>query len=176
MHIILIILIVIAAYFFLVFFVLRLVAPYMGFKRYALPENLPEEMRQKIAELENRTSTPSEYLQETYNLVLDKTLHQWKHGRLQAGIKLHRLFVKDLAEIWRTPKFVYCQAINCVVFALLAKSKFFTADDVKIRHVFLNFVPHQYLLVKINNEWIDVDPAGAGIRGNGLGSHAEWFG
>jgi hypothetical protein len=42
--------------------------------------------------------------------------------------------------------------------------------------VFVNFVIHQYLQVKVDNGWIDVDPAGTGIRGKPLGKHLSWFG
>ncbi len=170
------ILIIIAGYFLVVFVGLRLVVPFLGFKQYQPPEDLPPEIRQTVAELENKSTDQMSYLQAVYDLVLHKTLHQWKHTRFQAAVRILRAWVKDLEEIWETEDFIYCTAINFLIFTLLANSKFFKAQDVKVRHVFLNFVPHQYLQVKIGNKWIDVDPAGSGIRGKPLGYHASWFG
>jgi hypothetical protein len=167
---------VLAAYFFLVFVVLRLVVPFMGFKQYLPPTDLPPEIKSAIIDLENKSHDPMSYLQAVYDLVLDKTIHQWKHTRFKAGTRLYRLFVKDLAEIWQTHDFVYCQAINFVVYVLLANSKYFKTSDVKVKHVFANFVCHQYLQVKIGGNWVDVDPAGSGIRGKPLGTHLSWFG
>jgi hypothetical protein len=89
---------------------------------------------------------------------------------------LPKLFKKDLAEIWNTKGFVYCTSINFIVYVLLANSKYFNVQDIKVRHVFLNFVPHQYLQVKVGGKWVDVDPAGAGIRNQPLGTHASFFG
>jgi len=176
MNIFWIILIIIAAYFFVVFVLLRLVAPFMGFKQYRPPKDLPKDVRQTIVELENKSADQESYLRAVYDLVLDKTLHQWKHTRFKAAVRIPRVWVKDLAEIWETKDFVYCTAINFVIYTMLADSKFFTADDVKVRYVFVNFIIHQYLQVKVGDEWLDVDPAGAGIRGRPLGAHLSWFG
>lgn len=162
-------------YFVLAFFISRLVVPFMGFGGFLLPEDVPEEIKQKIVELETKTTDQQSYVKKVYDAVLYKTLHQWNHTRFKAATRLPRAFVKDLTEIWDTKDFIYCTAINYLVFVMLTESKFFKADDIKVRHVFLNFVPHQYLQVRVGDEWIDVDPAGAGIRGFGLGHHASFF-
>lgn len=172
MNIFLIILTVIAAYFFLIFVVLRLVAPFMGFSGYRPPNDIPQEVRDKILELESKSRDQMSYLQAVYNSVLGR----WQHSRFKAAILLPKLFKSDLSKIWHTEGFVYCTTINFAVYVLLANSKYFKAGDVKVRHVFLNFVPHQYLQVRVGESWVDVDPAGAGIRGFGLGHHASWFG
>ncbi len=163
---------IVAGYFFIVFVLLRLVAPYMGFRPYPLPVEIPGEMKSAILNLENQTQDQNSYLEAVYRFVLGR----WEHSRLKAGLLLPKLFKKDLTEIWHTKGFVYCTSINFIVYVLLAKSKYFTAQDVKIRHVFLNFVPHQYLQVRIGEKWVDVDPAGAGIRNQPLGTHASFFG
>ncbi|MBI5530465.1 MAG: hypothetical protein HY918_03110 [Candidatus Doudnabacteria bacterium] len=136
----------------------------------------PQDIKNTIAALEAACINQQAYLEAVYNLVLDKTLHQWHHTRFQAAFRISRLFVKDLLEIWQTKDFLYCTAINYSAFILLAQSKFFTANDIKVKHIFLNFVPHQYLQVKVGEKWVDFDPAGSGVRGLPLGTHAEWFG
>lgn len=163
-------------YFFIVFIGLRFVAPFMGFKQYLPPNILPEEIKQEIKNLEASSHDQESYLKLAYDLVMQKTLHRWKHSRFQAAFKLPRLFVNDLEEIWHTNKFIYCTGINFILYTLLANSKYFKAEDVKIKYVFLNFVLHQYLKVKVNGIWVDADPAGAGIRGKPLGQHASLFG
>jgi hypothetical protein len=167
---------IIAAYFFLVFMVLRLVAPFYGFGQYGPPESIPNEIRQAITELENKSQDQMSYLQAVYGLILNKTLHQWHHTRFKAGTKIHRVFVKDLSEIWQTKKFLYCMQINYAAYCLLTQSKFFTAQDVRTQQVFANLVSHQYLEVKVGDAWIDFDPTGVGIRGRGLGEHLSFFG
>lgn len=167
---------VVAAYFFMVFVALRLVAPFYGFKVWDKVPELPKQMRQKIRELENQSPNQYEYLQAVYNLVLDKTLHQWKHTRFKAGTQLTRGLVSNLPELWNTDKFIYCTQINYLAFCLLAGSKFFKPADVREKVIFLNFVAHQYLQVRVGEQWVDFDPAGIGIRGGGLGQHARIFG
>jgi hypothetical protein len=171
-----IILVIIAVYFFLVFVVLRLVAPFMGFRQYLPPTNLPPEIVQAIAELEKNFFDQYTYLQAVYDFVMQKNSKQWGHTRGKAVIMLPKLFIKDLSEIWHRQGFVYCTAVNFIVYTLLANSKFFKAQDVRIKHVFVNFVLHQYLQVKVEENWIDVDPAGTGIRGKPLGTHLAGFG
>ena len=176
MHILTWLGIIVAVYFFTMFVGMRLVVPFFEFNEPMPVVSPPREIKDKITELENFSSNQQGYLQAVYNFVLDKTLRQWHHTRFQAAMRLPRIFVKDLSEIWQTKDFVYCTAINYVGFIMLTSSKFFTLQDVKVKHVFLNFVLHQYLQVKVGEEWIDFDPAGSGVRGLPLGTHAEWFG
>jgi len=176
MNILVWILVVVVVYLFLVFVVARLVAPFYGFKPWQPPINLPSEIKETIVILENKSHDQASYLQEVYNLVLDKTLHQWHHTRFKAGTRINRGFIKDLLEIWQTRDFVYCTAINYTAYVLLTGSRFFKASDIKTKVVFLNFVAHQYLQVKAGGKWIDFDPAGSGIRNKPLGTHASIFG
>jgi hypothetical protein len=37
---------------------------------------------------------------------------------------------------------------------LLARSRYFTQEDIRLRHAFFNGVLHQYLQVRIGNDWI----------------------
>ena len=169
-------LIIVTVYFFLVFVVLRLFVPFLGFKQFSMPTELPPEIRQTITDLENKSQTPAAYLQAVYDFIMDKNAKQWKHTRFKAATKLPRMFVSDLTEIWQTQDFLYCTAINYAAFVLLAGSKFFKASDVKTKHVFVNFIIHQYLQVSVDHTSVDFDPAGTGIRGLGLGHHLSFFG
>ena len=146
------VLLFVAVYFFLVFVVSRFVVPFMGFKQYLSPTDLPPEIKQAIAELENKSRDQMSYLRAVYDLVLDKTLHQWRHTRMKAAFRMPRAWVKDLSEIWQTRDFIYCTGINYLIFTMLTGSKYFKPADIKVRHVFVNFFIHQYLQVRVGNK------------------------
>lgn len=165
-----------ALYSFCIYIASRFLVPFMSFSGFKAPAKIPEEIKAAILDLELRATSERTYLEAAYELVLDKTLHQWHHTRFAAATHLHRAFVKDLGEIWLTKKFLYCTAINYLLFTLLVGSKYFKTEDVKVRHVFVNFFIHQYLKVKVNGGWVDVDPAGTGIRAKPLGTHLAGFG
>jgi len=172
MTIVLVILIIIAAYFFLVFVVLRLVAPFMGFGGYQPPVDLPAEATQTIADLENRSTDKKTYLKAVYDFVQSR----WQATRGQALTKLSKLFRENFVSLWRQPGYAHCTTQNFILHTLLVNSKFFKADDVKVKHVFLNFVPHQYLRVRVGEQWIDVDPAAGSALGIPFGRHGSFFG
>lgn len=176
MSILLTLFLIFVGYFFLVFVGLRLFVPFMGFGKWEAPKNVPEEFTQAVNSLERESGNQEIYLQKVYEFVTNKALHKWKHTRFKAGTQLHRLFVKDLREIWQTNKFLYCTAINYFGFCMLVNSKYFSSQDIRVKHNFLNFVLHQYLQVKVGEQWVDFDPAGAGIRNQPLGTHASFFG
>jgi hypothetical protein len=167
-----IILIIIAAYFFLVFFVLRLVAPFMGFKQYQPPKDLPVEAKQTIAELENGSADSKAYLKAAY----DFTQSRWHATRGEALTQLVKLFREDFVSLWRQPGYAHCTTQNFILHTLLANSKFFKPQDIIVRHVFLNFVPHQYLRVRVGEQWVDVDPAAGSALGIPFGRHGSFFG
>ena len=169
-------LIIFSLYFLVVFVGFKFLAPYFIQRDFVLPKPLPEFIQAAVFDLESAAKDQRAYLEAAYSLVMDKNERQWKHTRFQAAFNLPRLFVKDLEELWSTKDFIYCTGINYILFVLLASSKFFKPGDVRVKNVFLNFVLHQYLEVRVGEAWVDVDPAGAGIRGRPLGKHAEWFG
>jgi hypothetical protein len=169
MEIILYSLIILLGYVGIVFFGLRLIAPFMGFNMYSLPKNLSKDILDTVSDLEKQSNSQMSFLQNVYNFVLEKNLKQWKHSRFGAGLNFHRLWVKDINEIWHTRGFVYCTGINFVVVNLLVQSRFFKSEDIKIKHTFANFVPHQYLQVKVAGVWIDVDPAEVGASFGAIG-------
>lgn len=168
--------VIVAVYCFLVYVASRFVVPFMEWGGFKPPVKIPEEIRQAILDLESKTKDQASFLQAVYNLVMEKNRNQWNHTRFLAAIRLPRAFVKDLSEIWQTKDFIYCTAINYLVAAMLVNSKYFEAEDIKVRHVFVNMFIHQYLQVKVGEKWVDVDPAGTGIRGKPLGTHLSFFG
>ncbi len=91
------ILVVIVLYFFIVFVVLRLMIPFLGFGRLALPAEIPEPVKNKIKELENTTADQHEYLAAAYNFVIER----WQAGRMDTVWRAPLAFRCNLMEFWR---------------------------------------------------------------------------
>ncbi len=176
-QVILIIALVLGGYFLLVFVGFRLVVPFMGFRQYQPPiGNIPEEIKQAVAELENKSFDQMSYLQAAYNLIMEKNFKQWKHTRFYAAVRPYRAFITNISELWHTNEFIYCTSMNFLLYTLLVNSKFFKASNVKLKYSFANGIIHQYMKVKVEDKWIDADPAGTGIKNEPLGTHLAGFG
>ena len=160
------------AYFFVVFILLRLIVPFMGFRDFDMPQKLPQEIQSEIKDLEARAKTKKEYLELVYGFVTSR----WHAGRIETLSHAPLAFRTDLIKIWH-PGYGHCNTQNHITGVLLAGSKWFDSKDIKLKHVFFNFFIHQYLQIKLEGgEWMDVDPAGASIRGMPLGAHIQFFG
>lgn len=161
-----------AVYFLLAFVGLRLVAPFMGFGGYRPPTKLSPEIRQTISQLESQSPSQFAYLKAAF----DFTISRWYAVRHKAATQFFKLFRNNLEQIWRQPGYAHCTTQNFILYALLANSKFFSAEDIKVAHVFLNFVPHQYLKVKVGEKWVDVDPAATSAGITSFGKCGRLFG
>ena len=144
----------------------------MGFGKFRLPRQIPQKMKDKVAELENTSANSKEYLEAVYGFVTSR----WHAGRLTTIYYAPLAFRRNLEKIWDTPGYAHCNTQNYILFVLLAGSKFFQEEDIEPICVFFNFFIHQYLKVKVGDDVIPVDPAGASIRGKPLGEHIKWFG
>jgi len=160
-----------AWYVLTVFFLSRLFVPFMGFTKYDPPNRLPTEVVDTIHQMETTSRDPREYLEHAYNFVRGR----WHSERLETITRLPMIFRTDIGEIWKTPGYAHCTTINFILYTLLARSRFFTADDLRIRHTFFNGVLHQYLQVRVGDTWIDADPSTSYLH-LPLGQHAKFFG
>ena len=167
-----IILIIIAVYFLIVFVGLRLVVPFMGFTKPKLPEIIPEEIKNKILELESASTNQMEYLQGAYAFIA----FRWQAGRMNTVFYAPLAFRKNLLSIWNRSGYAHCNTQNYLLYVLLAGSKFFKPEDITFHCIFFNFFIHQYITVKVADAWVAADPAGATIRNAPLGTHIKYFG
>lgn len=172
MNFIWIILLVLAGYSFIVYFVLRLIVPFFGYGGFKMPAEIPQEIKQKISELEGRSASQNEYLKAAYDFIIGR----WNLSRGTTILYAARAFRSNILKIWNSPGYAHCTTQNYILFLLLAGSRYFKPEDIKTKVVVFNFFIHQYLKVKVRDTWVDTDPAGAGIRGEPLGRHIEWFG
>lgn len=171
MLIVYILLAVIAFYFLLIFVILRLITPFLGFGRFRLPEHIPHEITEKIAELEQNATSPNGYAQSAYDFVISR----WHAGRFGTIQHAPLAFRNNIAQIWNTPGYAHCNTQNYLLFVLLAGSRFFAPKDIKPTCTMFNLFIHQYLKVTLPSGTISVDPAGASIRGMPYGSHITFF-
>jgi len=152
------------------FFLSRLVIPHLGFREEKIPERIPAEMRAKIDELRLKAGSAEEFLRLSYE-YLGSRFHS---ERLNTFLKFNYLF-KPLEQVWQRDGYLPCTVSNYLLKIFLIESGWFSEADIRRRHVFVNFVPHQYLQIKIGDKWLDVD-VGEKQRGLMIGQHLKWFG
>lgn len=157
-------------YFLTVFFLSRFVVPFLGFKERILPEKIPAGMADKINELKSEAGSPEEFLNLSFNYLGAK----YRTGRLSTILKFNYLY-KTIDEAWALSGFMPCTISNRIMKIFLTESGYFKEEEIKRRHVFLNFLIHQYLCVKVNGRWLNVD-VGEKQRGLPFGGRMIWFG
>ncbi|MDD2646772.1 MAG: hypothetical protein PHV78_03020 [Patescibacteria group bacterium] len=136
-----------------------------------MPMNLPLEI-QKIVENLESVNDKEEYLKRVYAILIDKY-----HGsRLKFITRLWELFDSNIDGLWRKNGFIYCTQTNRLLKVILVASKFFNKEDIRFRWTLTWYiVPHQYAVVKINdNKYINVD-IWANIFGIEFGDFAHGF-
>jgi len=160
----------IAFYIFVVFILSRLVIPHLGFKEDNIPEQIPESMLEKINEIKNQSSSREQFLNLAYNYLGSRFCSE----RLNTFLKFNYLY-KSLDQIWLMEGYIPCTINNYLFKIFLIRSGYFKNEDIRLRYVFLNFILHQYLQVKINDKWLDID-VGEKQRGMPIGKHLKYFG
>jgi len=160
----------IAFYVLVVFILSRLVIPHLGFKEDNIPEQIPESMLAKINEIKNQSSSREQFLNLAYNYLGSR----FRSERLNIFLKFNYLF-KLVGEVWQMNGYLPCTINNYLLKIFLVKSGWFKETEIRRRHVFVNFVIHQYLQVKINDKWLDVD-VGEKQRGMPIGKYLKYFG
>lgn len=157
-------------YFLIVFLLSRMVVPHLGFIDDKIPEIIPDSMAKKVDELKNLAGNPEKFLKLDYDYIGSK----YKTGRINTFLKLGLLF-KNIDEIWQREGYIPCHQSNLLLKIFLVRSGFFKDEEIKRKHTVLNFCLHQYLLVRVNDKWVDVD-VGEKQRGMPIGRHMKYFG
>ncbi len=123
------------------------------FSKTPLPSVLPDKMQEVILELK-KSHDQKECLEKVYALLTAKY-----HGeRLKTYTKLFQLFRKDIFWLWSRNGYLHCTNINYVAKILLVDSGFFQNSDIRLKWTFVwHISPHQYLQVKVGNQWINID-------------------
>jgi len=165
-----IILLALVLYFVLVFILSHLFIPHLGFDDDQVPEKIPADMLDMIKQLAEKAGSAQHFLELSYEFLGKK----YRSERFNTVLKFNYLF-KDLDQAWQASDYMPCTQSNFLLRIFLIKSGFFKDDDIKRKYVFANFVPHQYLQVRVNEQWINVD-VGEKQRGLSLGKYLKYFG
>ena len=168
-RIIYIILIAIAGWLFLSFFVARFFVPHLGFWKSKLPDRIPQSMADKINELKRKSKSSSDFLRLAHEFLGNK----YHTERLNTIFKFYYVFL-DIDKVWEKSGFIHCTQSANMMRVFLAKSGLFREEDIKIKHTFASFTIHQYLQVKIDDKWIDVDVGEKNV-GIPLGKHCRFW-
>ncbi len=160
-------LLLIALYILLVFIGIRLVIPYYGFTNTKATKEIPEEFHNIIEELNKSSKTNKDLLKNCYEYLTSRyygsrfeIFPKWKYA-------FEDIFIHKQG-------FVPCNVFNQLLKTMLVRSGRFSNDEVKTQVVFLNFFIHQYLKVKIDDNWIAVDSTYKKY-GISFGKRAIWF-
>jgi len=164
------IVLIVIIYFVAIFGVSRLFIPHLGLKLEKIPDDIPADMSEEIEKLKSESGSAAEFLEKSWELIGGR----YRSERFNTLFKFRYLF-KDLKEIWNMRGYIPCTQSSFLLRIFLVKSGFFKEAEVALRHTFVNFCIHQYLRVKINDQWMDVD-VGEKQRGMKLGKHLKWFG
>ena len=155
-------------YIFIVWIVTRMVVPHLGFFKESVPENIPEEFAKVIQDLHTQATDNYDFLKKSYEYVTG----------LYSGSRMRTItnfWVAFENPILHKAGFMPCTGQNFLLRVMLIKSGRFQNEDIKVKNVPLNLFIHQYLKVKVGNDWIDVDPW-SDFLGMKLGQKSAIFG
>ena len=123
------------------------------FSKTPIPGVLPDEMQKIINEIK-KSLNKEECLKKVYEILIAK----YQGCRIKTYTKLFDAFKRDIATLWSKNGFLHCTHINYVMKVLLIKSDFFKKEDIRLKWTQIWYIsPHQYLQVKIDDKWINVD-------------------
>lgn len=123
------------------------------FSKTPVPGVLPGEM-QKITDELKKSPSKEECLKKAYGILISR----YRGHRVETYTKLFDVLKHDIATLWDKSGFLHCTNLNYLLRALLVRSDFFTEDEMRLRWTHIWYVsPHQYVQVKIDDKWINVD-------------------
>jgi hypothetical protein len=153
-------------YLIFIFFMTRLWIPHMGFHKDELPAHIPLGMQKEIERLRSHAENKEDFLVKSLELLTTR----YSGAMLRTITQLDLLF-KDIDWVWKHRGFVHCTQQNLMLRIFLVRSGYFSDDDIRLRHTFFWLDIHQYMQLKLNGQWVNVDPW-ATFRGKPIGEHA----
>lgn len=160
--------VLILLYFFSVFFILRLIVPFYGFFKARLPHKIPSYFEEKIRILNNESDSDKEFVYNCYSFITSK----YYGNKVKTFIDFSYAF-QDIFS--HKDGYLPCTVQNELLRIMLIRSGRFQEKDIRIAVTFFDFFIHQYLLVKVQSDWIPVDPW-SHFLGRKFGEKPELFG
>ena len=129
-----------------------MVIPNLFYKK-SLPESVPKELQNAVSKVK-RAKTRREALKIAYKIITSK----YFGAVVPTYTKFTRLFGWDIKSVWKEKGYMHCTKHNYIMRFLLVKSGWFKERDIKQKVIRLCYAsPHQYLQVRVNGAWVDVD-------------------
>ncbi len=118
-----------------------------------------------------KTKNKKKCLETVYKIMIEKY-----HGnRIKTVTQLFKLFNLNIDNLWAINGFLHCTSINYLVSYILLKTGLFSEEDIRTKWTLIWFFsPHQYLQVKLNDKFINID-IWAYIYGVKYGDYAHGF-
>lgn len=149
---------------------MRKLKAYYLFGKTPLPDELHGEIN-KIIRAVCKKGSKQGALEYAFHAVVTR----YNSGRLKAVSRLYDLFAKSWQDLWNRTEFLHCTNQNYLLALILVKSGHFKQVDIRRKWALIwLFSPHQYLSVKTNGRWVDVDCWGFDYSVP-FGSHASGF-
>ncbi len=164
-----IVIVVVLLYLFLVFFLSRFFVPNIGFRREPLPKHVPEGMQRAITKLKQNHRTPLGFAKAAHAFLASK----FSGTHALSFLRFDLLFSRDLEKLW-SQRVLPCNQITLMYCIFLVKSGLFSEEEIKVRHMVIYAMLHQYVQINHNGKWVDVDvwAAHAGIP---FGKRSNFF-
>ena len=142
-----------------VFIVLFLNLFYMTLIYYfpiEIPQQLPDDMKFFVNTMMSESKSDFEFIQKVYYFVDNR----YGSTRLAYLWFPDKVLERNFTTIWNTPGYQPCYSQNVIMQAMLLESGHFELKDIQSINI-LSYFPHQYLKIKIDGTWLNVDPWGA---------------
>ncbi len=155
-----IVIVIVLLYLFVVFFLSRFFVPNIGFRREPLPKHIPEDMQQAITKLKQKNRTSLGFAKAAHSFLANN----FSGTHALSFLRFDLLFSRNLEKLW-SQKVLPCNQITLMYRIFLVKSGLFSEAEIRVRHIAIYAMLHQYIQIKHNGKWIDVDvwAAHAGI-------------
>ena len=150
-----IVLIALFLWVFFTFLIPILTFPRMPIINFNLPIELPKELKEEIKKLDKIKDNKAFIIE-----ALNYMKNNFQSNSILLFIKLHRHYYKQISKILEKKGFFPCHIQVFILLLILIKSKRFEQGDIQVHYAVYNGIIHEYLKVRLNNKWVDVDPWG----------------
>jgi hypothetical protein len=148
------ILIIVAAYIFIIFFLSHMILPYYSWKKKPLPRYISDQIQKEIDSLRATYPNQGMFLRAAYELVAKR----YNVKVISTLLHIPTLFIHSPEKLWNMKnRFIACHQLNLMLRIFLVRSKLFTEDEVRVKYTVMNINTHQYLQVKAEDNWINID-------------------
>ncbi len=143
---------IILIYIFFVFIFLRLIVPYSGFVEIKDYSPIPPKFINDIEKIYLKYPDNYDYLQNCYKYMTSK----YYGSRYKIFTQYWKAFEKPFKY---DHGFLPCNILNAQLIAILLYINKFKKQDIHTKMTFLNFFIHQFIEVKVGNNWVKIDPS-----------------